>query len=59
MILNNYNDLNEASAGDKAEGASGDVDTRNIKRDASLYNTFATLELPSEPHGVPSALAQA
>ena len=75
---------------DEAEGASGDVDTGRIERDASLHDTFATSELAlaptestdasgpwydveegryteepapglgsSEPHGVPSAPAQA
>jgi hypothetical protein len=37
---------------DEAEGASGNVDTRGVKRDASLHNTFAISELalrPTEP----------
>jgi hypothetical protein len=47
MILDN--ELNEAYAGDKAEGAIVNVDTRYIRRDTSLYNTFATLELALGP----------
>jgi hypothetical protein len=39
----------EAGAGGEAEGASDDVDTGRIERDASLYNTFATSELASAP----------
>jgi hypothetical protein len=58
VILDN-DDSDDAGAGDKAEGASGDVDTGCIKQDASLYNTFTTSELASEPHSVPSASAQA
>lgn len=58
MILDN-DDPVKAGAGDKAEGASGDIDTGRTERDASLHNTFATSELASEPHGVPSAPAQA
>ena len=58
MTLDN-NDSDNAGAGDKAEGASGDVDTRCIEQDATLYDTFATSELVSEPHSVPSAPAQA
>jgi hypothetical protein len=52
-------DSDDAGAGDKAEGASGDVDTGCIEQDASLYDTFATSELASELHGMPSASAQA
>ena len=48
MILDN-DDLDEAGAGDEAEGASGDVDTGRIERDASPHNTFATSELASAP----------
>ena len=55
MILDIDNDPVEAGAGDEAEGASGDVDTGNIERDVSPHTTFATPELASEPHGVPSA----
>lgn len=58
MTLDN-DDSDDASAGDKAEGASGDVDTGCIEQDATLYDTFATSELASEPRGVPSAPAQA
>jgi hypothetical protein len=49
----------EAGAGNEAEGASGDSDSRHIKQVASLHNTFTTSELASEPHGVPSTPAQA
>jgi hypothetical protein len=38
-------DSDDAGARDKAEGASGDVDTRCIEQDASLHDTFAILEL--------------
>jgi hypothetical protein len=48
VILNN-DDLVKASARDKAKGASGDIDTRRIKRDASLHNNFATSELALGP----------
>jgi len=58
VILDN-DDPVEISAGDEAEDASGNVDTGRIERDASLYNTFAILELVSEPQGVLSAPAQA
>jgi hypothetical protein len=58
-MLDNDDDPVKAGAGDKAEGASGDVDTGNIKRNASPHTTFATPELASKPHGVPSAPAQA
>ena len=53
MILDN-NYLVKAGTRNKAEGASGNSDTRYIKRVASLYNTFLTLELASKPYGVPS-----
>jgi hypothetical protein len=49
VILDNDDDLDEADARDEAEGASSDVDTRRIERDASLHNTFATSELASAP----------
>jgi hypothetical protein len=39
----------EVGAGGEAEGASDDVDTGRIERDASLYNTFVILELASAP----------
>ena len=56
MILDNDH-LVKAGAGNKAEGASGDGDTRHMKQVASLHNTFITSELASEPHGVPSTPA--
>jgi hypothetical protein len=56
VILDN-DDSDDAGAGDKAEGASGDVDTGCIKQDASLYDTFTTSELASEQHGASSAPA--
>jgi hypothetical protein len=34
---------------DEAEGASGNVDTRRIKGDTSLYNAFVTSELALAP----------
>lgn len=43
MLLNN--DLNEA----KGAFEDVDVDTRRIKQDARLYNTFATLKLALAP----------
>lgn len=58
MILDNDH-LVEEGAGNKAEGASGDGGTRHIEQVASLYNTFVTSDLASEPHGVPSTPAQA
>jgi hypothetical protein len=48
MILDD-DDSDKACAGDEAEGAIGDVDTRCIKRDASPHNTLITLELELEP----------
>jgi hypothetical protein len=57
VILNNDDDLNKADTRDKAEGASSNIDTRRIKRDISLYDTFATLELalaPTESIDTPS-----
>lgn len=58
MILDN-NDPGEAGAEGVAEAASVDVDTGSIEWGASLHNIFATSELASEPHGVPSAPTQA
>jgi hypothetical protein len=49
VILDNDDDPDEAGAGGQAEGASGEVNTGRIKRDASLYNTFPTSELASVP----------
>jgi hypothetical protein len=48
MILNN-DESDEAYTRDKAEGAIIDVDTRRIRLDTSLYNTFATSELAFKP----------
>jgi hypothetical protein len=48
MILND-DDSDKACAGDEAEGAISDVDTRRVERDASLYNTLVTSELVLEP----------
>ena len=48
MILDD-DDSDEAGAGDEAEGASGDVDTSRVERDASPHNTLATSELASGP----------
>jgi hypothetical protein len=53
VILNN-NHLVKVGARNKAKGASGNSNTRYIKRVTSLYNTFLTLELVSKPYGVPS-----
>jgi hypothetical protein len=39
------NKLDKAYARDKAKGAIVNVDTRHIRRDAGLHNTFTTLEL--------------
>jgi hypothetical protein len=58
VILDN-GDSDDAGARDEAEGASGDIDTGCIEPDASLFDTFAISELASEPHGMPSASAQA
>ena len=58
MILDD-DDSDKACAGDEAEGASGDVNTRYIKQDASLYDTFTISGLTSKPHGMPPASAQA
>jgi hypothetical protein len=42
--------LDEAGArDDKAEGTSSNVNTRRVKRDESLQNTFATSQLASAP----------
>jgi hypothetical protein len=49
VILDNDDDPDEAGAGGQAEGASGAVDTGRIELDASLHNTFPTLELVSAP----------
>jgi hypothetical protein len=45
VILDNNNDLDKARARGQAEGASSKVNTGRIKLDASLYNSFLTLEL--------------
>jgi len=48
-VILDDDDSDEAGAGDdEAEGASGDVDTGRIERDASLQNT-ETSELASAP----------
>jgi hypothetical protein len=49
VILDNDDDPDEAGAGGQLEGASGIVDTGRIELDASLHNTFPTLELASAP----------
>jgi hypothetical protein len=49
VILDNNDDPDKAGAGDEAEGAFGDVDTERTKQDASLHNTFLTLELALAP----------
>ncbi|PMD19345.1 hypothetical protein NA56DRAFT_660485 [Hyaloscypha hepaticicola] len=49
VILDIDDDLDEANTRGEAEGASSDVDTRLIKRDASLYETFAMSELAFMP----------
>jgi hypothetical protein len=49
VILDNDDDLDEADAGDKAEGASSNVDIGRIERNASLHDIFATSELASAP----------
>jgi hypothetical protein len=48
VILDN-DDSDEAVARDEAEGASGNVDTGHMERDASLYDSFATSELALTP----------
>jgi hypothetical protein len=48
MILDD-DESDEAYTRDKAEGAIININTRRIKRDASLYNTFVTSELVSGP----------
>lgn len=48
MIFDN-DDLDKAYTGCQAKGASGEVDTGRIESDASLYNSFLTLELSSAP----------
>jgi hypothetical protein len=49
VILNNDDNPAKAGAGIQAEGASGKVDARRMKLDASLHNTFPNLELASAP----------
>jgi len=49
VILDIDDDLDEADAEDEAEGASSDIDTGRLERDASLHDTFATSELASTP----------
>jgi hypothetical protein len=45
VILDINNDLDKADTKDKAKGTISDINTRRLKRDVSLYNTFITLEL--------------
>ena len=40
---------NEANTGDKAEGASSDVETRHIEQVMSPYSTLSASELASRP----------
>jgi hypothetical protein len=49
VILDIDDYLDEADAGGEPEGASSDVDTGRIERDASLHDAFATLEPASAP----------
>jgi hypothetical protein len=49
VILDNDDDIDEADTGGEAEGASSDVDSEHIERDASLHDPFATSELASAP----------
>jgi hypothetical protein len=42
---NSNSDLGEAGARDKAKGASGDINTRHVKGDASPLKTSIILEL--------------
>jgi hypothetical protein len=49
ILDNDDDDLDEADAGGEAEGASSDVDTGRLERDASLRNNFLSLELASAP----------
>ena len=48
MILYN-DDLGEVVTRNEAESTFGNVDTRRIKRNASLHNTFATSECTLTP----------
>jgi hypothetical protein len=48
-VILNSNDPIKAGVRDEAKDAFGNVNTRRIKRDMSLYNTFTTLELASKP----------
>jgi hypothetical protein len=45
VILDINNDLDKADTKDKAKGASSNFNTRYLKRNVSIYNIFATLEL--------------
>jgi hypothetical protein len=49
VILDIDNDLDEADIENEAEGASSDIDTGRLERDASVYDIFATSELASAP----------
>jgi hypothetical protein len=46
MVLD-YDESDKADAGDKTEGASSEVDTELIQRDASSYNTPTISEVAS------------
>jgi len=45
VILDINDDLDEANAKDKAEGAFSDFDNGRLKRNASVHDIFATLKL--------------
>jgi hypothetical protein len=45
VILENDDDLDKVNTRDKAKGASSDINTKHIKQDANLHDTFITLEL--------------
>jgi hypothetical protein len=48
-VILDDDDSDEAGAEDEAEGASGDVDTERVERDARPQKTFAISELASGP----------
>ncbi|TVY83406.1 hypothetical protein LSUE1_G002963 [Lachnellula suecica] len=58
-VILDDDELDEADTGDEAEDVASDVETVCVERDTSLYNTFATSVLDSEPHSVLSASGQA
>jgi hypothetical protein len=49
VILDNNDNIDKVNIKNKAKGASSDVDSKHIKRDASLYNPFITLKLALAP----------